>query len=417
MLLFEKYSPKNRNDFVFNRDILDELRFIASHDDIPHIIISGAPGGGKKTLARFFLEAIYDKDVHKLSKTHYTICGGSSSKKQVEIMQSDYHIVIEPTGTNHDKYVLQEIIKQYAMQRGLSAFKSQRKFKIILINNIEYLASNSQAALRRTMEIYAKPCRLIMLCNNLSKISNPLRSRCASICVPAPTLQEMTDVLMKISIYENMFVSRDKCRELVEIARYRLKTAIWLLDEIRFNCPVVMTLKEVFDNIVHSTLTIFNSEDVVAAFKNDVRSNIYNLLISNVRGAEIISTILDRLIREIRDAVIVAKLVSLATYCEYKLIQGRRDILSIDHFIAGTLKILYEAKYVYKCDCKICHPPPPTRAKTKTKSCSQSKVQTKSKRKTSSNPKSKSSSKSNSKSQALASTLRSKPKPKVRSKN
>ena len=114
MFLFEKYRPKNINEFFFNKEILEQLMHIASYEDIPHVIISGPPNSGKKTLVKFFLESLYDSDVNILTKRKYNI-NGSSTKKEIEIMQSNYHIVIEPTSTNHDKYILQEIIKQYAM--------------------------------------------------------------------------------------------------------------------------------------------------------------------------------------------------------------------------------------------------------------------------------------------------------------
>src|ERR1700733_6484638 len=162
MFLFEKYKPKSINDFMFNHKILYELMYMATHEDIPHIIISGPSGGGKKTLVKFFLEALYDSDVNKLTKVKYNV-NGSSTKKDIEIMQSNYHIVIEPTNTNHDKYILQEIIKQYARHGTFNIFRTNRKFKTIVIYNIENLASNSQAALRRTMELYAKTCRFVII--------------------------------------------------------------------------------------------------------------------------------------------------------------------------------------------------------------------------------------------------------------
>ena len=137
----------------------------------------GPTGAGKKTIVKFFLEALYDSDVNDVKKIPYNV-NGSSTKKEIEIMQSNYHIIIEPTNTNHDKYILQEIIKQYAKYRPFDIFKTRRNFRTIVIYGVDNLAINSQAALRRTMEIYAKKCRFVMVCNNLSKLFEPLRSRC-----------------------------------------------------------------------------------------------------------------------------------------------------------------------------------------------------------------------------------------------
>ena len=127
VFLFEKYRPVNIKDFLFNKEVLEQLVHIASNEDIPHVIISGPSGGGKKTLVKFFLEALYDPDVNILTKRKYNI-NGSSTKKEIEILQSNYHIIIEPTSTNHDKYILQEIIKQYAMHKSFNIFKTNRKY-------------------------------------------------------------------------------------------------------------------------------------------------------------------------------------------------------------------------------------------------------------------------------------------------
>lgn len=338
MILFEKYRPTNINDFLFNKDILEQLMHIASNEDIPHIIISGPPGGGKKTLLKFFLESLYDPDVNILSKCKYTI-NGSSTKKEIEIMQSNYHIVIEPTSTNHDKYILQEIIKQYAMHKPFN-FKTNRKFKTIVIYNIENLANNSQAALRRTMELYAKTCRFVMVCNNLSKIFDPLRSRCRTFCVPLPPISSIMNVITYISLMENIKLTSDDREFIMMNCNNNLKKAIWTLDAKRLKSDTTIPLDEVFRTVVDLILSVKTSKNIVKIFDDDIRTNIYNILITNIKGSEIITTLLDQLIRKIDDDAINAKIIQCASEAEYNLIHGRRDIMHIDYFICGVMKEL-----------------------------------------------------------------------------
>lgn len=338
MFLFEKYRPTHPSDFLFNKTILAELMHIASNEDIPHIIISGPQGGGKKTLVKFFLEALYDTDVNILSKMKYNI-NGSSTKKEIEIMQSNYHIVIEPTNTNHDKYILQEIIKQYAMHKSF-IFKTQRKFKTIVIYNIENLANNSQSALRRTMELYAKTCRFIMVCNNLSKIFDPLRSRCRTFCVPLPTKNDILNVISYMSIMENINVNNADLNQIVEQSGNNLKKAIWILDAIFLDSKTVITLDEVFNNVVSLILNVTKGDNIIGTFDDKIRTNIYNILITNIKGSEIISTLMDKLIKNIDDDEINAKIIQCASEAEYNLIHGRRDIIHIDYFVSGVMREL-----------------------------------------------------------------------------
>lgn len=341
MFLFEKYRPSNVSDLLFNKEIFSQLMYLASNEDIPHVIISGPPGGGKKTLVKFFLESLYDSDVNILSRNKYNI-SGSSTKKEIEILQSNYHIIIEPTNTNHDKYILQEIIKKFATHKSFDIFKTKRKFKTIVIYNIENLANNSQSALRRTMELYARTCRFVMVCNNLSKIFDPLRSRCRTFCVPLPSRDDIFNVITYISIMENIAIDKKKINSILDICNNNLKKAIWILDCNRLNTSSSIALDEAFDTVVDLVLSVKTKKNIVKIFDDEIRTNIYNILITNIKGSDIIITLLNKLLSKINNDKIGIKIIQHASEAEYNLIHGRRDIIHIDYFIAGVMKELLE---------------------------------------------------------------------------
>jgi len=338
MFLVNKYCPQILSDSLMNNDVLKQLIHIASYDDIPHVIISGPHGGGKKTIVRFFLEAIYDKNVNNLTKTKYKI-SGASKKNIIEIMQSDYHIVIEPTSTNNDKYVLQEIIKQYASHKMFEFFETKRPFKTIVIHNVELLSHNSQAALRRTMELYAHSCRFVMICNNTSKIFDALRSRCQTFCVPSPKLSEIHKIVSNIALLENIKLSPVEMASIIDRCNGSMKEAVWILDEMRYGAPHELPLYKAYDNVVKLILSTIECKSVVAIYQT-IRSSIHDIWTNTINGDDIIINIMERLIKLINVDHISIKIIQFAADAEHNIVPGRRDNPHMDWFIANIIREL-----------------------------------------------------------------------------
>lgn len=71
-------------------------------------------------------------------------------------------------------------------------------YKLIILENIEYLTSDAQSALRRIIEIYSHSTRFITTTYNKQMILNPILSRLCSIYIPMDTEQQ--DVIDKSPI-------------------------------------------------------------------------------------------------------------------------------------------------------------------------------------------------------------------------
>ncbi|KAF1781433.1 P-loop containing nucleoside triphosphate hydrolase [Phytophthora cactorum] len=105
-----------------------------------------------------------------------------------DLREANFHIEMNPSDVgNNDRLVVQEVLKEIA-QYHLADTNSQRPFKVVLLMEVDRLSKNAQHALRRTMEKYTATCRLILCCNNPSKVIDPLRSRCLGVRVGAPRL-------------------------------------------------------------------------------------------------------------------------------------------------------------------------------------------------------------------------------------
>jgi len=91
----------------------------------------------------------------------------------VTTVSSAYHIEMSPSECgNHDRIIVQQIIKEIAQSRPLEVNVSSKPFKVVVLNAVDELTKDAQAALRRTMEKYMSTCRLILCCNSPSKVES-----------------------------------------------------------------------------------------------------------------------------------------------------------------------------------------------------------------------------------------------------
>jgi replication factor C subunit 3/5 len=114
------------------------------------------------------------------------------------------YVVIEPNNNGFDKYLIQEIIQDYAKTEILTILKYKKLFKIVVIDKIDNLSYYAQASLRRTMEKYANICKFIFISNQLSKIIEPIKSRCILIKVPLPQNNDIVKTLLEITTKEKI---------------------------------------------------------------------------------------------------------------------------------------------------------------------------------------------------------------------
>lgn len=68
-----------------------------------------------------------------------------------------------------------------------------------MLNEVDRLSREAQQALRRTMEKYSAGCRLVMTCANVSKVMEPVRSRCLCVRVAAPSNEAVQEQLQAVA--------------------------------------------------------------------------------------------------------------------------------------------------------------------------------------------------------------------------
>jgi len=152
LMWVEKYRPHKISDLVDQKEIVGSIQTLLKNaPEMPHLMFSGSAGVGKTTLA--------------LCLSH-EILGEHWNGNTLELNASDER------GIN----MVRERVKTFSRFAGLD---TEIPFKIIILDEADEMTADAQTALRRIIEDTAKFCRFILIANNISKIIQPIQSRCA----------------------------------------------------------------------------------------------------------------------------------------------------------------------------------------------------------------------------------------------
>jgi replication factor C small subunit len=176
-LWVEKYRPKTLNGYVFKDESQKrQIKKWIEEKSIPHLLLSGHAGIGKTTLARLLLNEL---DINLL-----------------DILE------INASRTNSVDDVRDKIINFIR----LIPFGD---FRVVLLDEADYLSPNAQAALRGVMEEYHASARFILTCNYPHKILPAIHSRCQGFHIASIDKTEFTARAAEILITEGVIPDID----------------------------------------------------------------------------------------------------------------------------------------------------------------------------------------------------------------
>ena len=158
----EAFRPSKLDGYIGNEHIIEKVRIFIENGDVPHLLFYGPAGTGKTTLAKIIANGV-DADIMYIN---------ASDENSVD--------------TVRDK------IKRYASTVGF------KRWKIVILDEADFLTPNGQAALRNLMETYSKTTRFILTCNYVEKIIDPIQSRCQVFGITPPNKADVAKRLVTV---------------------------------------------------------------------------------------------------------------------------------------------------------------------------------------------------------------------------
>lgn len=190
----EKYRPKSLDGYVFrDKHQEEQVRSWIKDQTIPHLLFSGSAGIGKTTLAKILINELNVQDLDVLEINASRERGIEEVRKKITNF-----VQMIPYG----------------------------KFKVVILDEADFLTPEAQASLRGVMEECHKNARFILTCNYPNKIIPAIHSRCQGFHVPKIDQTEFTARVATILVEESVEFDLESLDNIVKLTFPDLRKCI-----------------------------------------------------------------------------------------------------------------------------------------------------------------------------------------------
>mmetsp|Transcript_17799 Transcript_17799/g.35174 ORF Transcript_17799/g.35174 Transcript_17799/m.35174 type:complete len:341 (+) Transcript_17799:162-1184(+) len=204
----EKYRPRTVDEVSHQDEVIAALRSSIETGRLPHLLFYGPPGTGKTSTILAVAKQIFGPVEYK--------------KRVLELNASDERGIS----------VVREKVKGFASTSVGTATLNGKKlppFKLIILDEADSMSEDAQSALRRTMELYTRVTRFCLICNYVSRIIEPLASRCAKFRFQPLSKESFTAKIREVAAAEQLTVEDEAMEALVDVSKGDMRSGITLL--------------------------------------------------------------------------------------------------------------------------------------------------------------------------------------------
>jgi len=204
----EKHRPARVEDVAHQEQVVRALKAAIQTGQLPHMLYYGPPGTGKTSAILAVARTLYGPELMKTRVLELN----ASQERGIK--------------------VIRERVKGFAQQVVSEArtpgFNPPR-FKLIILDEADTMTREAQAALRRTMETYSRATRFCLICNYVTRIMEPLASRCAKFRFQPLPREAVLGKLREIATIEGAAVEDSALSTIVDMSQGDMRRAVTYL--------------------------------------------------------------------------------------------------------------------------------------------------------------------------------------------
>uniref|UniRef100_A0A6B2LAN8 AAA+ ATPase domain-containing protein n=1 Tax=Arcella intermedia TaxID=1963864 RepID=A0A6B2LAN8_9EUKA len=286
--------------------------------NLPHLLFYGPPGTGKTSTILAIAHQLYGEDV---------------AERVLELNASDERGI--------------DIIRNKVKRFSSLAVSKDPPYKLIILDEADMLTTDAQNALRRTMEHFSKVTRFCIICNYISRIIEPLTSRCAKFRFKSLGLSNIETRLEHISQQENISITPPVISAIAKQSGGDMRKAITLLQSAHRLYGEEMSLEAVY--VVSGVVPEEEIVELIEICKSNsfprLQLNVNKLVLDGYSAAQVLEQLHDLIVNDdfitsLQKANIILH-ISNADRC---LLEGADEFLQLLNVFTQSMKILCENK-------------------------------------------------------------------------
>lgn len=296
------------------------MRTAITSGNLPHLLFYGPPGTGKTSAILAVARQLFGPKLYR--------------SRILELNASDERGIA----------VVREKIKKFAQKKvaradTLEEYDSRYPcppIQIIILDEADSMTNDAQAALRRIIENYTKTTRFCILCNYISKIIDPIVSRCMKFRFNPITAEAQMDKLKVIAKNENVAIDSDCLMRLIKLSEGDMRKSITALQ-----CAARGKTKAISEEKIENVMGVVPEnviKEIVENAKNKGTEELEKLAEDIICAGYSVATILSEIVDYLEKAngltePQIAKIAWKTSEIENRLIEGGSEDINLLHLL------------------------------------------------------------------------------------